>query len=120
MSISTGSKVSGSNSPSAATSSAASGSTIGSAPGGHRQATAGAPAARAATSEPPTRMRTALATVCISGALEDKLAAAAAAGFDGVEIFEPDFVALNQKLLLILKVPPGKLRSYFIWSVTHV
>ena len=38
-------------------------------------------------------MRTALATVCISGTLEDKLAAAAAAGFDGVEIFEPDFVA---------------------------
>ena len=37
--------------------------------------------------------RTALATVCISGTLEDKLAAAAAAGFDGVEIFEPDLVA---------------------------
>jgi 4-hydroxyphenylpyruvate dioxygenase len=38
-------------------------------------------------------LRTAIATVCISGPLEDKLAAAAAAGFDGVEIFEPDFVA---------------------------
>ena len=38
-------------------------------------------------------MRTAVATVCLSGTLEDKLAAAAAAGFDGVEIFEPDFVA---------------------------
>jgi 4-hydroxyphenylpyruvate dioxygenase len=38
-------------------------------------------------------VRTALATVCLSGTLEDKLAAAAAAGFDGVEIFEPDFVA---------------------------
>jgi 4-hydroxyphenylpyruvate dioxygenase len=37
--------------------------------------------------------RTALATVCISGTLEDKLTAAAAAGFDGVEIFEPDLVA---------------------------
>ena len=37
--------------------------------------------------------RTAIATVCISGTLEDKLAAAAGAGFDGVEIFEPDFVA---------------------------
>ena len=33
-----------------------------------------------------------IATVCISGTLEDKLVAAAAAGFDGVEIFEPDFV----------------------------
>jgi 4-hydroxyphenylpyruvate dioxygenase len=46
------------------------------------------------TGEPVTapRMRTALATVCISGTLEDKLVAAASAGFDGVEIFEPDFV----------------------------
>src|SRR6478735_6887141 len=40
----------------------------------------------------PTRVRTAIATVCISVTLEDKLTAAAAAGFDGVEIFEPDFV----------------------------
>jgi 4-hydroxyphenylpyruvate dioxygenase len=38
-------------------------------------------------------VRTALATVCLSGTLEDKLDAAASAGFDGVEIFEPDFVA---------------------------
>jgi 4-hydroxyphenylpyruvate dioxygenase len=35
----------------------------------------------------------AIATVCLSGTLEDKLAAAAAAGFDGVEIFENDLVA---------------------------
>ncbi|QJY48915.1 bifunctional sugar phosphate isomerase/epimerase/4-hydroxyphenylpyruvate dioxygenase family protein [Pseudonocardia broussonetiae] len=42
---------------------------------------------------PATHVRTALATVCISGTLEDKLDAAAAAGFDGVEIFEPDLVA---------------------------
>jgi 4-hydroxyphenylpyruvate dioxygenase len=41
----------------------------------------------------PARLRTALATVCVSGTLEDKLDAAAAAGFDGVEIFEPDLVA---------------------------
>ena len=32
--------------------------------------------------------RLGIATVCLSGTLEDKLAAAAAAGFDGVEIFE--------------------------------
>ncbi|MEN3300733.1 MAG: 4-hydroxyphenylpyruvate dioxygenase [Pseudonocardia sp.] len=38
-------------------------------------------------------LRTAVATVCLSGTLEDKLAAAAKAGFDGVEIFEPDLVA---------------------------
>ncbi|MEU6248889.1 TIM barrel protein [Glycomyces sp. NPDC047010] len=34
-----------------------------------------------------------IATVCLSGTLDDKLTAAAAAGFDGVEIFEPDLVA---------------------------
>ncbi|MEU0532606.1 sugar phosphate isomerase/epimerase and 4-hydroxyphenylpyruvate domain-containing protein [Amycolatopsis tolypomycina] len=36
--------------------------------------------------------RTAIATVCLSGTLEDKLAAAAAAGFDGVELFENDLL----------------------------
>ncbi len=46
--------------------------------------------------------RTAIATVCLSGALEDKLTAAAAAGFDGVEIFEPDLVAAP--------VSPGEVR----------
>jgi len=35
---------------------------------------------------------TAIATVCLSGTLEDKLAAAAAAGFHGVEIFENDLI----------------------------
>ncbi|PRY69173.1 4-hydroxyphenylpyruvate dioxygenase [Glaciihabitans tibetensis] len=38
-------------------------------------------------------MKTSIATVCLSGTLEEKLKASAAAGFDGVEIFEPDFVA---------------------------
>ncbi len=38
-------------------------------------------------------MRTSIATVCLSGTLTDKLEAAAEAGFDGVEIFEPDLVA---------------------------
>jgi 4-hydroxyphenylpyruvate dioxygenase len=37
-------------------------------------------------------MRHGIATVCLSGTLEDKLAAAANAGFDGVEIFEPDLI----------------------------
>ncbi|WP_410565268.1 TIM barrel protein [Amycolatopsis sp. cmx-4-61] len=40
----------------------------------------------------PPEPRTAIATVCLSGTLEDKLAAAAAAGFDGVELFENDLV----------------------------
>lgn len=38
-------------------------------------------------------MRTSIATVCLSGTLEEKLVAAREAGFDGVEIFEPDLVA---------------------------
>lgn len=38
-------------------------------------------------------MKTSIATVCISGSLEQKLHACAEAGFDGVEIFEPDLVA---------------------------
>ncbi|MGY1603573.1 TIM barrel protein [Geodermatophilus sp. SYSU D00815] len=39
------------------------------------------------------RPRRAIATVCLSGTLEDKLGAAAAAGFDGIEVFEPDLIA---------------------------
>jgi 4-hydroxyphenylpyruvate dioxygenase len=35
-------------------------------------------------------VRHAIATVCMSGSLEAKLDAAAGAGFDGVELFEPD------------------------------
>lgn len=38
-------------------------------------------------------MRTSIATVSIGGTLEAKLAAAAAAGFDGIEIFENDLIA---------------------------
>jgi 4-hydroxyphenylpyruvate dioxygenase len=38
-------------------------------------------------------MRTSIATVCLSGTLEDRLDAAAAAGFDAVEIFENDLIA---------------------------
>jgi 4-hydroxyphenylpyruvate dioxygenase len=38
-------------------------------------------------------MKTGIATVSISGTLEDKIEAIAAAGFDGIEIFEQDFIA---------------------------
>jgi 4-hydroxyphenylpyruvate dioxygenase len=41
-------------------------------------------------STPPRRS---IATVCLSGTLEDKVAAAATAGFDGIEVFEPDLIA---------------------------
>jgi 4-hydroxyphenylpyruvate dioxygenase len=41
-------------------------------------------------------MRTSIATVCLSGTIVDKLHAAADAGFDAVEIFEPDLVAAQQ------------------------
>ena len=40
-------------------------------------------------------MRTSIATVSISGTLGEKLAAIAAAGFDGIEIFENDFLAFD-------------------------
>ena len=45
------------------------------------------------TSASAERGRRAIATVCLSGTLEDKLAAAAGAGFDGIELFEPDLIA---------------------------
>ena len=38
-------------------------------------------------------MKTSIATVSISGNLREKLAAIAKAGFDGIEIFEQDFIA---------------------------
>lgn len=38
-------------------------------------------------------MKTSIATVSLAGSLVDKLHACAAAGFDGVEIFEPDLIA---------------------------
>jgi 4-hydroxyphenylpyruvate dioxygenase len=38
-------------------------------------------------------MQTAIATVSLSGSLTEKLHACAAAGFDGVELFEPDLIA---------------------------
>jgi 4-hydroxyphenylpyruvate dioxygenase len=38
-------------------------------------------------------MRTSIATVCLSGTLTEKLHASADAGFDAVEIFEPDLIA---------------------------
>lgn len=40
-------------------------------------------------------MKTSIATVSISGDLAEKLAAISAAGFDGVEIFENDFLAFD-------------------------
>jgi 3-dehydroshikimate dehydratase len=40
-------------------------------------------------------MKTSIATVSISGDLSEKLAAIAAAGFDGVEIFEADFLSFD-------------------------
>ncbi len=40
-------------------------------------------------------LRTSIATVCLSGTLPDKLEAAAAAGFDGVEMFEADLLGFD-------------------------
>jgi 4-hydroxyphenylpyruvate dioxygenase len=44
---------------------------------------------------PPRRLRKSIATVSLSGTLPDKLEAAAAAGFDGVEIFENDLLTFD-------------------------
>jgi len=41
-------------------------------------------------------VRTSIATVSLSGSLTQKLHACAEAGFDGVEVFEPDLVASEQ------------------------
>jgi 4-hydroxyphenylpyruvate dioxygenase len=41
------------------------------------------------------RPQRAIATVCLSGTLPDKLEAAAAAGFDAVELFEQDFLGFD-------------------------
>jgi len=47
-----------------------------------------------ATADDPARSpHLAIATVCLSGTLEDKLAAAAAARFNGIELFEHDLIA---------------------------
>ena len=40
-------------------------------------------------------MKTAIATVCLSGGLDEKLLAIANAGFKGVEIFENDLLSFN-------------------------
>ena len=40
-------------------------------------------------------MKTAIATVCLSGGLDEKLSAIANAGFKGVEIFENDLLSFN-------------------------
>ncbi|MEU8240380.1 TIM barrel protein [Actinoplanes missouriensis] len=48
-------------------------------------------------------MRRSIATVCVSGTLDDKLTAAAAAGFDGIEIFEND--------LVVSPMSPDRIRS---------
>jgi 4-hydroxyphenylpyruvate dioxygenase len=40
-------------------------------------------------------MKTSIATVSISGTFREKLAAIAEAGFDGIEIFEQDFIAFD-------------------------
>jgi 4-hydroxyphenylpyruvate dioxygenase len=48
-------------------------------------------------------MRRSIATVCLSGTLDDKLTAAAAAGFDGIELFEND--------LLVSPMAPAEVRK---------
>jgi 4-hydroxyphenylpyruvate dioxygenase len=52
-------------------------------------------------------MRTSIATVSLSGTLDEKLEAIAAAGFDGVEIFENDLLAFSGKPAEIRRIADG-------------
>ena len=49
-------------------------------------------------------MRTSIATVCLSGTLEEKMLACAKAGFDGIEIFEQD--------LTVSPMSPEEVRAF--------
>ncbi|MDN5605720.1 MAG: sugar phosphate isomerase/epimerase, partial [Kocuria sp.] len=49
-------------------------------------------------------MRTSIATVCLSGSLRQKMRAASAAGFDGIEVFEQDLVVAPET--------PEQIRGY--------
>src|SRR4029079_14331787 len=62
-------------------------------------------------------IRRTIATVCLSGMLEDKLDAAAAAGFDGVEIFEKDRLAVSSSPVRVAQSAPHRLRGR--WRLTH-
>jgi len=55
--------------------------------------------------------RRSIATVSLSGALDEKLRAIAAAGFDAVEIFENDLLSFNGS--------PGTSASYAAISVSR-
>ena len=52
-------------------------------------------------------MQTSIATVSLSGTLDEKLEAIAAAGFDGVEIFENDLLASSHKPAEIRRMADG-------------
>jgi 4-hydroxyphenylpyruvate dioxygenase len=52
-------------------------------------------------------MKTAIATVCLSGGLDEKLVAIAKAGFKGVEIFENDLLSFNGTPADVRRVAAG-------------
>jgi len=56
-------------------------------------------------------IRRAIATVCLSGMLEDKLDAVAGAGFDGVEIFENDLIASSSTPARVTQSSTHRLRG---------
>ena len=49
-------------------------------------------------------MKTSIATVSINGTLREKITAIAKAGFDGVEIFENDFLTNNLSPIEVKKI----------------
>ena len=56
-------------------------------------------------------MKLSIATVCISGTLSQKLDAIAKAGFDGIEIFEQDFMTHHLSASDV-----GKLIEITVWK----
>ncbi len=55
----------------------------------------------------PRTLPKCIATVCLSGTLPEKLEAAAAAGFDGVEVFEADLLAFGGSLADVRSICEG-------------
>ncbi len=62
-------------------------------------------------------MQTAIATVCLSGTLNEKLEAIAAAQFKGVEIFENDLLGFNGKPADVRRMSATRPRDHHLPAV---
>ena len=62
------------------------------------------------------RLPRSIATVTLSGALPDKLEAAARAGFDGVEIFDADLLAFDGSPAEVRRIAEDLGLTIVIWQ----